>query len=91
MGEIGEGGRGLPQAHGARTSAPGARRSELASRYKQVSRYNKEPPLTKHKGSLAVRKHEERFLTSKPMRFLTSMPMSRPEMRRCVRWLVWHM
>ena len=74
MWERGEGGKGRLQAHGARTSAQGARRSELASRYKQVSRYNKEPPLTKHKD-----------------RLLTSMPMSRPEMRRCVRWLVWHM
>ena len=85
MGEIREGGTGLPQAHlpqahGAGTSAQGARRSQLVSRYKQVSRYNKEAALTKHKGSLAVTKHKERFLTS--------MPMSRAEMRGCVSWLV---
>jgi hypothetical protein len=80
MGEIGEGGKGLPQAHGARTSAEEARRRQLVSRYTHVSRCTQEPPLTKHKGSLPLTKHKERLLTS--------MRKSKPEMRRCVPCLV---
>ena len=79
MWERGEGGKGRLQAHGARTSAQGASRSQqlLVSRYKEVSRYNKEARLTKHKE-----------------RLLTRMRMCRAEMemekRRCLPCLVSH-